>query len=218
LLPDNIGRFHDNGVQRIIAFGSTSRFSKANSTSAAERGVAESLARAEDSVANTCEKLGIAYTIFRPTLIYGSGRDRNITDIARFAKRFGVFPILGKGTGLRQPVHAADLVQACILAADCSASFNRIYNLSGGETITYRQMVERVFRAMGKDARIVSVPEQMFRLTIWLARLFPKYEHLKPEMATRMDRDLCFEHLAAVRDFGFSPRAFFPDHQALGLK
>jgi nucleoside-diphosphate-sugar epimerase len=218
LLPDRIEQFHENGVQRLIAFSSTSRFSKANSSSPAEQFVAESLARAEDSVASTCVRLGIAYTIFRPTLIYGAGRDRNVADIARFAGRFGVFPLLGKGSGLRQPVHVEDLAQACILAADTSSSLNRIYNLSGGETLTYRQMVERVFQAMGKHPRIVSVPESVFRLTIQSARLFPNYRHLKPEMATRMDRDLCFDHLAAVRDFAFAPRRFVPDHQALGLK
>jgi nucleoside-diphosphate-sugar epimerase len=218
LLPDRIEQFHENGVQRLIAFSSTSRFSKANSSSPAEQAVAESLARAEDSLTSTCEKLGIAYTIFRPTLIYGTGRDRNVADIARFAKRFGVFPILGKGIGLRQPVHVADLAQACMSAAGNSASFNRTYNLSGGETLTYRQMVERVFDAMGKRARIVSAPDQLFRLTIALARLLPRYRHLKPEMATRMDRDLFFDHLAAEQDFGFSPRPFFPDDQALGFK
>jgi nucleoside-diphosphate-sugar epimerase len=105
------------------------------------------------------ERLAIAYTIFRPTLIYGAGRDRNIADIARFVRRFGVFPILGKGIGLRQPVHAADLAEACLLAVDSSASFNRVYNLSGGETLTYRQMVERVFQAMGKRGRVVSLPQ-----------------------------------------------------------
>jgi hypothetical protein len=78
LLPDRIEQFHENGVQRLIAFSSTSRFSKANSSSPAEQAVAESLARAEDSIASTCVRLGIAYTIFRPTLIYGAGRDRNV--------------------------------------------------------------------------------------------------------------------------------------------
>lgn len=218
LLPDWIEKFHENGVRRIIAFSSTSRLSKASSSSSAERDVVESLAHAEDSVADTCGRLGIAYTIFRPTLIYGAGRDRNVTDIARFVKRFGVFPVLGKGSGLRQPVHAADLAQACILAAECDASFNRIYNLSGGETLTYRQMVGRVFEAMGKRVRIVSVPESLFLLAIRFARLFPKYRHLKPEMAMRMDQDLCFDHFAAMQDFGFSPRPFLPDYQALGLK
>jgi nucleoside-diphosphate-sugar epimerase len=218
LLPDRIEQFHKNNVRRIIALSSTSRFSKADSSSPAEQAVAALLARAEDAVATTCERLGIAYTIFRPTLIYGVGRDRNVADIARFAKRFGMFPILGKGLGLRQPVHAGDLAQACMLAVGASASFNRIYNLSGGETLTYREMVERVFQALGKHARLVSVPEPIFRLIIRLARLSPKYRHLKPEMATRMDQDLCFNHQAAERDFGYSPRPFFLDHQALGFK
>ena len=218
LLPGWIETFHERGVQRVIAFSSTSRFSKADSSNPAEQAVAESLARAEDSVATTSERLGIAYTILRPTLIYGVGLDRNVADIARFAKRFGVFPILGKGLGLRQPVHAADLAEACLLAIDSSASFNRIYNLSGGETLTYREMVERVFRALGKPARIVSIPKPVFRLIIRLAQLSPTYRHLKPEMATRMDRDLCFDHLAAEQDFGFSPRPFLLDHHALGVK
>jgi nucleoside-diphosphate-sugar epimerase len=218
LLPSRIEQFHKNGVRRIITFSSTSRFSKANSSSPAEQAVAETLARAEHSVAATCERLGIAYTIFRPTLIYGAGQDRNIADIARFVRRFGIFPMLGKGIGLRQPVHAADLAQACILAADTPASFNQVYNLSGGETLTYRQMVERVFQAMEKRGRVVSVPPPLFRLTIRLAQLSPKYRHLKQEMAMRMDRDLCFDHRAAARDFGFAPRPFVVDQQELGLK
>jgi nucleoside-diphosphate-sugar epimerase len=218
LLPDRIEQFHANGVQRVIALSSTSRFSKANSSSPAEQAVAESLARAEDSVASTCERLGIAYTILRPTLIYGVGQDRNVADIARFAERFGVFPILGEGRGLRQPVHAADLAQACMLAVDASATFNRIYNLSGGETLTYREMVERVFQALGKPARIVPIPKPLFRLAIQFARQIPAYRHLKPEMAKRMDQDLCFDHLAAERDFGYLPRPFLLDQQALGLK
>ena len=218
LLPERIEQFHENGVQRVIALSSTSRFSKANSSSPAEQAVAEALARAEDAVASTCERLGVAYTIFRPTLIYGVGRDRNVADIARFAARFGVFPILGKGLGLRQPVHAADLAQACMLAVDAPASFHQTYNLSGGETLTYREMVQRVFQALQKPARIVPVPEPVFRLAIHFARQIPRYRHLKPEMATRMDRDLCFDHLAADRDFGFSPRPFLLDDQALGVK
>ncbi len=218
LLPDWIEKFHENGVRRIIAFSSTSRLSKAGSSSSAERDVVESLAHAEDSVADICRRLGIAYTIFRPTLIYGAGRDRNVADIARFVKRFGVFPVLGKGSGLRQPVHAADLAQACILAAECDTSYNRIYNLSGGETLTYRQMVSRVFEAMGKHPQIISVPESLFTLVILIARMSSKYKHLKPQMAKRMEQDLCFDHFSAVRDFGYAPRAFLLDHEALGLR
>ncbi len=219
LLPKRIEEFRENGVKRIVAFSSTSGISKANSSSSAEREVAATFARSEELVASACERLGIAYTIFRPTMIYGGGgRDRNVSDIARVAKKLGVFPILGKGIGLRQPVHVADLAEACILAADSPASFNRTYNLSGGETLTYRQMVERIFQAMGKKTRIVFLPASMFGLAISVVRLSPRFRHLKLEMARRMDRDLYFDHDSAVRDFGYSPRSFLPDRDALGMK
>jgi nucleoside-diphosphate-sugar epimerase len=217
LLPKWVEEFHERGVRRIVAFSSTSRFSKAASSSMAERAVAESLVRSEDAVANACERLGIAYTIFRPTLTYGSGRDRNVGDIARFERRFGIFPILGKGTGLRQPVHAADLAEACLQTVDVPASFGRMYNLSGGETLSYRQMVERVFEAMGQRPRILAVPEWVFRPAIEMARRLPKYRHMTPEMARRMDIDLCCDHDDATRDFGYAPRGFHPDGRALGL-
>jgi len=44
---------------------------------------------------------GIEWVILRPTLIYGSGVDKSIEVMAKFIKRFGVFPLYGKGSGLR---------------------------------------------------------------------------------------------------------------------
>ena len=48
-----------------------------------------------------CEERGVDWTLFRPTLIYGRGLDKNVTTIMRFIKRFHVFPIVGGGGGLR---------------------------------------------------------------------------------------------------------------------
>lgn len=96
----------------------------------------------------------MGWVILRPTLIYGRGRDRNITVIARFIRRFGFFPVLGRATGLRQPVHAEDVALACHRALEAPAATNRAYNISGGETVTYREMVRRVFLALeGGPAR-----------------------------------------------------------------
>ncbi|MDI6746185.1 MAG: hypothetical protein QMD17_03475 [Rhodocyclaceae bacterium] len=84
-----------------------------------------------------------------PTLIYGLGRDKNIAEMARFIRRFGFFPVLGKATGLRQPIHTADVAGACLGALRAPDAANRDYNISGGETFAYRDMVARVFVAVG---------------------------------------------------------------------
>ena len=97
------------GSRQLIVFSSTSVFTKATSKDPNERSVAEDLAAAETKIAEFCTAKNIHWTILRPTMIYGGGRDRNVSAIARFIERWGVFPLVYPAKGLRQPVHADDL-------------------------------------------------------------------------------------------------------------
>jgi len=208
VLPPSIADLAALGVRRILAFSSTSVFSKIDSPDLAERTLVARLGQAEDNLSRLCVQYGIAWTVFRPTLIYCPGLDRNVSEIARFVQRFGVFPIVGPAQGRRQPVHAADLAAACMAALDNSKTYNKAYNLSGGQTLTYREMVEEVFRALGKRPRVVRVPLWLIKLAISVASFYPRFRSLSPELATRMNQDLCFDFSEARRDFGFAPRAF----------
>jgi nucleoside-diphosphate-sugar epimerase len=210
LLPPLLPALNSLRIKRVMAFGSTSLFSKAHSADASERQVAARLNAAEGAICSHGGVLGMNWTIFRPTLVYDCGRDKNITRIAQFIGRYGFFPLLGEARGLRQPVHADDLAQACLLALDQPITFNKSYNLSGGETLTYRQMVEKIFSALGKPRRFLIVPAWLFRFGIWGAHLFSGKRNITPEMATRMNTDLCFSHSDATRDFGFAPKPFLP--------
>ncbi len=209
LLPKHIGALAALNVRRIIAFSSTGRFSKSGSNDPTERALVRGLARAEERFVDRCEAGAIVWTLFRPTMIYSQGIDRNVSFIARTVRRWGFFPIAGKGTGLRQPVHAEDLAAACVAALTNGRCFRKAYTLSGGEILSYRDLVERVFVAQNRKPRIVVVPVFALRLAIALIRLMPRFGHLTPEMADRMNADLCFDHSAATRDFGFAPRQRF---------
>jgi nucleoside-diphosphate-sugar epimerase len=211
LLPGWLEKFHACGVRRLIAFSSTSRFTKRASASAYELDVVGKLIAAEDQVAAECERLGIAWTIFRPTLIYGGhGGDRNVADIARLIRRFGFFPLFGAGGGLRQPVNARDLAVACVQSLDRAETHNKAYNLSGGETLAYVDMVRRIFETLDRRPIFIRIPFTAFRLAVLLARLHPRFAHLTPDMALRMEADLVFEHGEASRDFGYAPGKFDP--------
>lgn len=211
LLPDWLEKFHACGVRRLIAFSSTSRITKRASASSYELDVVGKLIAAEDRVAAECERLGIAWTIFRPTLIYGGhGGDRNVADIARLIRRFGFFPLFGAGGGLRQPVNAHDLAVACVQSLDRAETHDKAYNLSGGETLAYADMVRRIFETLGRRPIFIRIPFTAFRLAVLLARLHPRFAHLTPDMALRMEVDLVFEHGEASRDFGYAPGKFDP--------
>jgi nucleoside-diphosphate-sugar epimerase len=208
ILPPLIDHLASLGIQRIIAFGSTSLYTKQNSGYQREREMARKLAESEQQIAELCAKHHIHWTVFRPTLVYSLGRDKNITTITQFIQRFGFFPLVGAGKGLRQPVHAEDLATACIEVLDKPISFGKAYNLSGGETLTYREMVRRIFVHLDKPNRIVTIPLPALRIVLRGLSCFPFYSHLTPEMANRINQDMCFDHSSARGDFHFAPRKF----------
>lgn len=208
VLPDYFSLIEVSGARRVVVLSSTSRFTKDDSSDPEEQAVAHRLIDAEARVQAWAESLGLECVILRPTLIYGRGRDKNISEIARFIRRFGFFPLFGKANGLRQPIHAADVAGACLAALQAPCAANRAYNISGGETLTYRDMVTRVFSALGRRPRLLPVPLWAFRLAVAMLRRLPRYRQWSVAMAERMNRDFVFDHTEAVRDLGFKPMAF----------
>ena len=211
VLPDYFDLLEAHGARRVVALSSTSRFTKDDSQDPHEQEVAVRLAAAEARVQQWAEHLGVEWVVLRPTLIYGLGRDKNIAEIARFIRRSGFFPLFGKACGLRQPIHVRDVAGACVASLQVPDAINRAYNISGGETLSYRAMVMRVFDGMGRRPRLLTVPLWAFSLAVAVLRRVPRYRQWSSAMAQRMNRDLVFDHLDAARDFGFKPRSFVLD-------
>jgi len=116
--------------------------------------------------------------------------------------------LFGRAQGLRQPIHAQDVAIVCVAALESAVAVNCAYNISGGETLPYREMVARIFATMRRPPRLLSVSLSVFRVAVALLRLLPRYRQWSPAMAERMNSDLVFDHAEATRDFGFKPRPF----------
>jgi N-acetylglucosaminyl-diphospho-decaprenol L-rhamnosyltransferase len=193
-------------VKRVIAIGSTSIFSKAASASGYEKALVAKHTKAEQDIASICPKIGIDWTVLRPTLIYGLGLDKNVTSVAKFIDRFGFFPIYPPGAGRRQPVHAEDVAIATLQAASSEGTRNLSYNISGGEILTYREMLTRIFHTIRKPVKIV--PTTLLPTIFYILGAMSGRSHVTREMARRMNEDLVFFHDDATRDFGYQPRPF----------
>jgi len=207
-LPKALPGLQTAGLKRLVAFSSTSVTGKAASSDLAERTVAAQLAQAEAAVRHFCEAHDIAWTLLRPTLIYSEGLDGNVSRLARMAERYRVLPLAGAGRGLRQPVHAADLAWAATAAAASPLTPGRAYDLPGGETLTYKQMVERIFLGLDRTPRILCAPLPLWRLGFRLAG--DRLPGATAAMGERMNQDLTFDPEPAARDFGWAPRMFNP--------
>ncbi|MBF6648528.1 NAD(P)-dependent oxidoreductase [Methylobacter sp. BlB1] len=208
VLPALFPMLEAYGIRRIVALSSTSRFTKKTSRDASEQALAEHLISGEESLKAWAEKQGVEWVIIQPTMIYGYGKDRNIARIAHFIERFGFFPLLGKATGKRQPVHVEDVVDACCSALFSERALNRAYVVSGKERLTYRAMVERIFLSIGKPPVLLSLPLGVFQYAVMCLRVLPRFKSLTVEMASRMNQDMVFDHEEAAQDLGFKPRGF----------
>jgi len=189
------------GTVRVVAIGSMSADSKRDSVDAAERDVATRLAASEDLVLRVTASRNATATLLRPTLVYGAGRDRSLAPIARFARRWRVFPRIVGACGLRQPVHADDLALACIAASASSETAGRRYEVGGGERLTFAAMIERTCRSL--DVRCWALPVPLFVLR--------RLASSRSAAVARLTRDLVADNGDAARDFDWAPRPFAPD-------
>lgn len=207
-LPEHFNLLKSYGIKRIVALSSTSCMTKKESPDSHEQKIAQQLTAGENQLSAWAESNQIEWVILRPTLIYGLGRDKNITEIARFIRCFGFFPLFGRAEGLRQPIHGRDVAKACFYALKTLKIKNCTYNLSGGETLAYREMVRRIFLALDKKSHLITIPLWFFRLTVQIIRIVPRYRHWNSAMAQRMNQDMVFDSTTLQQQLQFSSGPF----------
>jgi len=187
-------------VRRVVALGSMSAESKRDSVDATERALSERLCHAETQLMEAARARRVGCTIFRSTLIYGSGRDRSLAPIARWARRWRVLPIPRGAAGLRQPVHARDLAAACLAVADNESTYGKIYPMGGGERLRFDDMLRRIALGPPRLAWPLPIPLPLLRA---LAR-----GRVGAGALARLTAPLIADNSAAARDFGYAPCAF----------
>lgn len=196
------------GLRRVVATSSMSAESKLASPVDAERALAQRLREGEAALAAVCAARGIAWSILRPTLVYGVARDRNLTPLARRAARWRVFG-LPAGRGLRQPVHADDVAQACVRALDDGAA-GEIVPIGGGERLHASEMFARVRASLPFATLPLPVPA-------WAIALGARAPSLLRGPLSRLEQDLIADNTRLERRLGVRPRPFQPDRTCWGL-
>jgi len=197
-------------LRRVVCISSSSVFSKSDSGNMAERALISDICKSEQSLAEQCVRRDIRFLLLRPTLIYGCGLDQNISRIARLVQRFRFLPVAGNASGLRQPIHAEDLADLGLAAIKSESLSSMESPVGGGSVLSYRQMVEKVFIALGLTPRILSFPPALLASLANLAVLLPGSGGLNAEFVYRQNRDLVFDDSAIRRALAFSTRPFAP--------
>jgi len=196
--------------QKAVVFSSSSVETKQDSDNPAEKEQIQGMVKLESELRSFSDNIGLPLVIFRPTIIYGCGMDTNISRMASLISRFGFMPVNGKAAGLRQPVHADDLAKAAIAAMLCKDDLPQVLNLTGGDTLSYSDMVSKIFEALDKPVRLLHLPQPLFVLLVNIASNFKSMGGINSEMVKRQRLDLVFDDRQARQLLDYNPRPFTP--------
>ena len=95
--------------------------------------------------------------ILRPSVMFGS-QDAFFNSLAKVARSSPVFPLIGGGGTLLQPVFVEDVADAVGRALSAAGTDGRIYELGGPRVYTLKALVELVCEAMGQHRFLLPVP------------------------------------------------------------
>src|SRR5215216_5110916 len=192
------------GLQRAVFISSTAIFTQLNAKSKKVR------LAAEESI----ETSGLKYTILRPTMIYGSPRDRNMWRLIQFMHYSPVMPVFGNGNYLQRPIYVGDVAQAIMSCLSSDQTICKSYNIAGKSPFTYNQVIDTIAGFMTKrvwKAHIPSAP------VVGLLKVFERLHiplPIKAEQVLRLNENKNFSYEEAERDFGFRPLSF---EEGMGL-
>ena len=202
-------------VRTAVIFSSSSLWSKRASDNPAEKRQMEEMLKLEQELLSYSGSPDVngrycRMVIFRPTLVYGCGLDANITMLANWIRRYGFMPVNGRATGLRQPVHADDLAAAAVVALRQTQEIQGVFALCGGDTLSYDDMVERLFVALDRPVKLLRLPQWLFVMLARGYQVFNTGVGINAEMVKRQCTDLVFDDSEARRLLDYKPRPFAP--------
>ena len=186
------------GVGRCVFISTTAVFTSLSAESRTVRLAAEEEIRGSS----------LAYTILRPTMIYGGPRDRNMCRLIRLLSLFGVVPVAGRGEGLQQPVWVEDVASAIVACLEHPETIRRTYNIPGREALTFNEVIDTIGECLGKSIVKVHLPWRPIVKALRVMELWGMGLPLKAEQVLRLDEDKAFGYEEAARDFGYAPRSF----------
>jgi NADH dehydrogenase len=163
---------------------------------------------AEDAVRAS----GLAWTIFRPSLVYGSG-DGFVNLFARMSRWSPMLPVIGDGTNLLQPIAVEDVAHCFVGALAKLIAVGQTYDLCGLERFRFSEVLDEILAATGRRRWKSHIPMPLARTQASLLEsIFPRVFRRAPPLNRDQLRMLAEDNVgdpsAACRAFCFEPMKF----------
>ncbi len=149
----------------------------------------------------------LAWTIFRPSLIFGPD-DQFVNLLAALIRKAPLVPVVGNGRYLLQPVSVQDVARCFVDALKMPETVEQAYCCGGAQRLSYDQILDEIARAMGrKRARKIHQPLWLLRPMVSLLESVETFPLTRCQMDMLLEGNCC-EDGRWAQTFGLTPADF----------
>jgi nucleoside-diphosphate-sugar epimerase len=161
----------ENQVRRVVLISSVSVYLPASGPISEEDAIGgggaygQSKAGAEAVIQACTQQHDLEWVILRPCTIYGE-RGRGFTRLLLRTLSWPAVIVSDDDWPALELVHAADVAAAALLAGWQEKARGQIYNITGGQGASLKEMVKIYEEVTGRKKLVVSVPKAVLKLAL----------------------------------------------------
>lgn len=145
-------------------------------------------------------------TVLRPSVLFGPG-DAFVSNLVKIA-RLPVVPLFGRGQTRLQPAFVEDVAEAVNVALHRPDSTGRVYELGGGQVLTYREAVAAVMKELGVRRPLMPVPFVFWKLIAALLRPLPNPPLTRDQVVLMTTDNIAGSEIPGFADLELEARRF----------
>jgi NADH dehydrogenase len=149
---------------------------------------------------------GLAWTIFRPSIIYGPG-DGFLSLLAGMVRRLPVVPVLGDGRNRLQPVPVEQVAAGFARAVRHEASTKQTYSVAGPDALSMVEVLTMLGTALHRRVRLARVPLTLVRPMAAALHRLPSFP-VTPDQLLMLEEDNVGDPQSFYTAFKLTPVPF----------
>jgi len=160
---------------------------------------ASAYARTKAAAEERVRQSGLAWTIFRPSIIYGAG-DSFFNKFKKLSALMPILPVI-EGNTRFQPVWVENVARAFIASVGNRHVQKKTYKIGGPSDYSFRELLEMMLAITGRKRLLIPVPRPMARMMALFMQFLPTPQ-LTPDQLALLQCDNIIKGAAFPPEFG----------------
>ncbi len=134
---------------------------------------------------------GLEWTVFKPSVIYGSG-DEFVNALAKQVKMMPIVPVIGDGEYRLHPVSVSVVAEGFVKACTMPETIGKAYEVGGPRQLSYNQLLDDIAEVLGKGkARKIHFPLGLMMPMIRIMENFPFFPITSAQLKMLLMNNVC---------------------------